>query len=107
MFVHRETYTIAIARTEREDGGHFIVWEKLGGKPLMRINHVRIVRFDGTIGIKLMGESHDGILVESIWWDFAVRSHDTGFHSFLIEVGILLGRAEERRRSTHRGEDDE
>jgi hypothetical protein len=95
MYLNGEAYLITLSKTMHREGGHFVVWDEQGGAPVMKVEHGPIVDDHEVItGIKLVGMTRDGIVVGTSWMNYD-RAHQEvhGLHSFILEVGGLVGEA--------------
>lgn len=95
-----DAYLITMSKTTHKERGHFIVWDEMDGRPLMKVEHAPIEDEHGTtVGILLMGETKDDIHVDARWMAYDRRNSEVhGYHSFILEVGCLVGRAHEKRQ---------
>ena len=99
MYLNGDTYLITVSKTAHLEHGHFIVWDEVGGAPLMKVEHHPILDEHQTvIWVLLTGETKDDIHVEARWMGYDRRNSEVhGYHSFILEVGCLVGQAHERR----------
>lgn len=99
MYLNGDAYLITLNKTLHGGEGHFIVWDEIGGTPLMKIDHQPIFDEHSTIiGVRLTGETKDNIAVSTDWTGYDRRNSEVhGHHSFLLAVGCLVGRAHELR----------
>lgn len=104
MFIHGDAYLTTISMTTYRQAGHFIVWDEVGGAPLMKVDHQPILDAHNTIvGVRLQGMTKDEIEVDTDWMGYDRRNSEThGRQSFILAVGCLVGQAIQIRKERER-----